>query len=108
MLLSLLALPAPASAQQKQACITVSNAANGYFPVELRVPDVKPITFQADVGRPVKLCLDAMIAADQKIEVKVKSWMNPVGICQMLPGGQLDIVRIANPYGGMMNEVRCR
>ena len=52
--------------------------------------------------------LDAMIAADQKIEVKVKSWMNPVGVCQMPPGGQLDIVRVANPYGGMMNEVRCR
>ena len=101
-------MAAPASAQPKQACITVSNAANGYFPVELRVKDVKPITFQADIGKPVKLCLDAMIAADQKIEVKVKSWMNPVGICQMLPGGQLDIVRTSNPRGGMMNEVRCR
>ncbi len=95
-------------AANRPACITVQNNANGTFPVELRTGTFRPITFAADVGAPLRFCLPMEIAADQKIEVKVKSWMNPVGICMLPPGGRVEIARITLADKSQMNEVRCR
>lgn len=94
--------------QGKAACITVQNNANGSFPVELRTGTFRPITFAADVGAPLQFCLPVRIGADQKIEVKVKSWMNPVGICLLPAGGRVEIARITLANRTQMNEVRCR
>lgn len=99
--------PLQAPGAPRPACITVQNNANGAFPVELRVPDQRPNTFQADVGLPHQFCLPVNIAATQKIEVKVKSWMTPVGVCQLAPGGRLHIVRHTPKGAEPYNEVRC-
>jgi hypothetical protein len=104
----MLAGATPAAAQGRPACVTVANSANGWFPVELRTGEEKPIAFQADVGMPKSFCLPVAVKADQVIEVKVKSWMNPVGICQVRSGQRIDIVRIKPKGGGKeYNEVRC-
>jgi hypothetical protein len=73
----------------------------------LRTGSEKPIAFQADVGKPAQFCLPVTVGPDAKIEVKVKSWMNPVGICIVRPGQRVDIIRITQKDGRAYNEVRC-
>lgn len=81
--------------------------ANGAFPVELRTGNEKPIAFQADVNKPAQFCLPVTIGPDAKIEVKVKSWMNPVGICLVKPGQRIEIVRITPKDKQAYNVVNC-